>query len=85
MHQNYSQTHNELLKTIIFPKNMNFAKSTLPKPQYEQIMKDETDKDLSLKQPNSQLSQMNTLVTKDSSKVSIFKLKANNKTSNQSN
>ena len=32
-----SQTHNELLKTIIFPKSLNQMKGRLPEPQYSLV------------------------------------------------
>jgi len=39
--QNYSQTHSELLKTIIFPKNnWSSLKSKLPEPRYTEVIGD---------------------------------------------
>lgn len=34
MYQNSSQTHSELLKTIIFPKNLTNMHQKLPAPRY---------------------------------------------------
>lgn len=35
MHLNQSQTHQELLKTIIFPKDLSKMHQRLPAPRYE--------------------------------------------------
>lgn len=65
--QSQSQTHSELLKTIIFPKNLSQMKGRLPEPQYNtEIMSEQpalSEKPLAMKQ-NAQLSSQQT---KDSS------------------
>lgn len=75
-HINYSQTHNELMKTIIFPKNLNFSKTTLPKAQYNQkaiSMNDNSDPSHGRGRESLYSSQN----TKDSSILSINKMQIN--------
>ena len=42
-HEIQSKTHNELLKTIKFPKNFETAKVTLPKSRYESEINHKTE------------------------------------------
>lgn len=69
-YQSQSQTHSELLKTIIFPKSLNQMKSKLPPSRYqEEIMSEaqvpQYEKPLDVQRSNLSLN------TKDTSNVSL--------------
>lgn len=79
-HQNQSQTHSELLKTIIFPKNnLNNIKSRLPEPQYTPEVLSEQPAP-SIERPSLKLSQSlaaakSSQLTKDTSNSSSLQPK----------